>query len=359
MRFKFSMFPLSAMLRGQKRLRRSLEKALPKIRLPEVPKAPKPRTSRSTLVEVHAFGSNPGRLRMLEYAPAVRREPATLVVVLHGCLQTAEQYHRGSGWSRIARDKGFVLLYPEQTKSNNHNLCFNWFRPSMVARDRGELMSIRQMIEHSVERHGIARDRIFIQGLSAGGAMANAMLVTYPDLFAAGQVVGALPYGAARDALSALSVMKSGSRRSRQEWGDLARAARGEGGSVLPAASIWQGRADRVVSPLNAEAALSQWLDLHGLDDDAGERETGPQGMSLVWRDADGKTLVEYRLLEGLDHGLPVIARHASQKRQPYMLEGAIGAPQQFYETFIRQRVVAARGQSISSPRSKRRSGRS
>lgn len=359
MRFKFSMFPLSAMLRGQKRLRRSLEKAWPKFPMPAPPKVSKPRVPRAALVQVNAFGSNPGRLRMMEYAPPVRREPATLVVLLHGCQQTAEQYHRGSGWSRIARDKGFVLLYPEQTQANNRNLCFNWFRPSMVARDRGELMSIRQMIEHSAERHGIARDRIFIQGLSAGGAMANAMLVTYPGLFAAGQVIGALPYGAARDAMSALSVMNSGSRRSKEEWGEMARAACGDGKGPLPAVSIWQGRADRVVSPLNAEALLAQWLELHGMDGDAGETQAGSEGTSLVWRDSAGQVRVEYRLLDAMDHGLPVIVRHASQQRQPYMIEGAIGAPQQFYETFIRQRVAAGSAGSISSPRSKRHSRQS
>ncbi|THV13987.1 extracellular catalytic domain type 1 short-chain-length polyhydroxyalkanoate depolymerase [Rhizobium rhizophilum] len=359
MRFKFSMSPLSAMLRSQKRLSRSLQKAMPKFRLPEAPKVAKPRAPRSVLVQVNAFGSNPGRLRMMEYVPPVRREPQTLVVVLHGCLQTAEDYHRGSGWSRLARDKGLVLLYPEQTRANNRNLCFNWFRPSMVARDRGELMSIRQMIEHSVERHGIARDRIFVQGLSAGGAMGNAMLVTYPDLFAAGQVVGGLPFGAARDAMGALSVMKSGSRRSRQEWGDLARSVGSAEDSTMPAVSIWQGGADRVVSPLNAEALLAQWLDLYGLDEASGSREVRAEGASLIWRDAVGKVLVEYRLLDGLDHGLPVIARHANQKRQPYMLEGAIGAPQQFFEMFIRPRKATAKRTAISSPRSKRRSGQS
>lgn len=337
MRFKFSMSPLAAMLRGQKRLQRSLEKALPKMRLPAAPKTAKPRAPRSGLVEVHAFGSNPGRLRMLEYAPPTRRDPPTLVVVLHGCLQTASQFDRGSGWSRMARDKGFVLLYPEQTKQNNHNLCFNWFRPSLVARDRGELMSVRQMIEHSVERHGIAADRIFIQGLSAGGALANALLVTYPHLFAAGQVVGALPFGAARDAMSALSVMKSGARRSPAEWGDLARSAAGEGrGSLRPAVSIWHGTADRVVSTVNAEALLSQWLDLYGLDREAGRRESRPEGEAVLWRDAAGKVLIEYRLIDALDHGLPVTALRAGRKGQPYMLEGAVSAPQQFYKMFIR-----------------------
>lgn len=339
MRFKFSMTPLAAILRGQKRLQRSLVKAIPKMRLADAPKAAKPRAPRTGLVQVHAFGSNPGRLRMIEFAPPTRRDPPTLVVVLHGCLQTAIQYDRGSGWSRMAREKGFVLLYPEQTKQNNHNLCFNWFRPSVVARDRGELMSIRQMIDHSAERHGIASDRIFIQGLSAGGAMANALLVTYPHLFAAGQVIGGLPFGAARDAMSALSVMKSGVRRTRQEWGDLARSAAGEGPvAARPAVSIWQGRADRVVSMANAEALLTQWLDLYGLDTDDGQRERRPEGEAIVWRDEGGKILIEYKIIDALDHGLPVTARRSGAERQPYMLEGAISAPQHFYKTFIRPR---------------------
>lgn len=359
MRFKFSMFPLSAMLRGQKRLRRSLEKAWPSFPVPKAPKVSKPRVPRTTLVEVQAFGSNPGRLRMREYAPSTRRGTPTLVVILHGCLQTAEQYHRGSGWGRIARDKGLVLLYPEQTEANNRNRCFNWFRPSMIARDRGEVMSIRQMIEDSAQRHGIGPDRIFIQGLSAGGAMANAMLVTYPELFAAGQVVGALPYGAARDAMSALSVMKSGNARSRQEWGNLARAALGNPEGPLPAISIWQGGADRVVSPRNAEALLAQWLDLYGLSEKADERRDETDGTTLAWRDDAGRVRVQYRLLSALDHGLPVTAGPAGQKRQPYMLEGAVGAPQQFYETFIREHAAGGSGLSISSPRPKRRSHRS
>ncbi|MBC2773552.1 PHB depolymerase family esterase [Rhizobium sp. AQ_MP] len=341
MRFKLSMSPLSAMLRSQKRWKRNLEKAMPKFRFAEpskTAKAPKPRRPRSGLVPIQAFGSNPGRLTMLEYAPPKRRDPPTLVVVLHGCLQTARQFDQGSGWSRMAREKGFVLLFPEQRKENNHNLCFNWFRPSAVAHDRGELMSIRQMIEHAIERHGIDRNRVFIQGLSAGGAMANALLVTYPELFASGQVIGGLPFGAARDAMTALSVMKSGSKRSPGEWGDLARGAAKGAARTMPAVSIWQGRADRIVAPANAGSLLAQWLDLHGLDEAAGELGMDAAGNVAVWRNADGRTLLEYRLIDGLDHGLPVAARHAATVRQPYIIEGAISAPEAFYETFIRLR---------------------
>jgi poly(hydroxyalkanoate) depolymerase family esterase len=337
MRFKIPM-PLSSILREQRKWGRKLTAAMRVLPTADTPKpAPRARAGRSGLVEVPSFGTNPGRLRMLEFAPAAaaKAERATLVVVLHGCLQTAAGFDHGSGWSRLAREKGFVLLYPEQTKQNNQNLCFNWFRPSAVARDRGELMSIRQMIEHSAKRHGIMPDRIFIQGLSAGAAMTVALLSTYPDLFAAGQIVGGLPYGSARDAMTALSVMKSGANRSASEWGDLIRQVRPDT-QAQPAVSIWHGSADKVVAPVNAEASLSQWLDLYGLTEQHGVEVATANGKSRIWKDGDGRVLVEFRMIDGLDHGLPVTRRAGSSERQPYMLEGAVSAPVQFYRSFIK-----------------------
>jgi poly(hydroxyalkanoate) depolymerase family esterase len=344
MRFKNPLSPLSALLKGQRRWRKLVNDVFPVAGFGTMAKsskaAPKakarPAVSRAALIEVHAFGSNPGRLRMFEFVPALRRGPPTLVVVLHGCLQTATQFDKGSGWSRMARDKGFVLLYPEQTRENNHNLCFNWFRPSAIARDRGELMSIRQMIEHAARRHNIREDRIFLQGLSAGAAMTGALLATYPDLFAAGQIIGGLPYGAARDAMTALHVMKSGARRSAREWGDLVRAAREDGDVKRPAVSIWHGRADSVVAVANAEATLAQWLDVYGLEPEAGTELATSDGKMMVWKDKGGKILVEYRIIDNLDHGLPVPVRRGTAGRQPYMLEGANSAPKQFYQSFIK-----------------------
>ncbi|EHS53317.1 esterase, PHB depolymerase family [Rhizobium sp. PDO1-076] len=339
MRFKIPM-PLSSILREQRRWGKKLTAAMRTLPTFDAPKPArvKParaRASRSGLVEVHAFGHNPGRLRMLEFVPSTKAERSALVVVLHGCLQTAQGFDHASGWSRMAREKGFVLLYPEQTKQNNQNLCFNWFRPSAVARDRGELMSIRQMIEHSADRHGIAPDRIFVQGLSAGGAMTAALLSTYPDLFAAGQIVGGLPFGAARDAMTALSVMKSGANRNASEWGDLVRQVRPDT-KAQPAVSIWHGSADHVVAPVNARASLAQWLDLYGLEEQHGVEVVTTTGKSHVWKDREGRVLVEFRMIDGLDHGLPITRRAGTTERQPYMLEGAISAPVQFYRSFIK-----------------------
>ena len=132
------------------------------------------------LHENSGFGSNPGNLRMFVYRPPTLADNPALVVVLHGCTQTAAGYDLGAGWSTLADRYGFALLLPEQQRSNNPNGCFNWFQPAHSRRDQGEPLSIRQMIEKSVVDHGIDRRRVFITGLSAGGAMTSNMLACYP-----------------------------------------------------------------------------------------------------------------------------------------------------------------------------------
>src|ERR1700750_1238090 len=105
------------------------------------------------LREIFGFGSNPGNLRMFVYRPPTLADNPALVVVLHGCTQTAAGYDLGAGWSTLARRYGFVLLMPEQTASNNANTCFNWFNPEDIARGGGEALSIRQMIARMVGDH--------------------------------------------------------------------------------------------------------------------------------------------------------------------------------------------------------------
>src|SRR5580693_1294866 len=124
------------------------------------------RPSRSPLIEVTDFGANPGDLRMFAYAPGDLQQKPALVVVLHGCGQTAAGYDLGAGWSMLAKRYGFALLMPEQRPSNNAQGCFNWFNPEDTARDSGEACSIRQMIARMAGDHKIDAHRIFVTGLS-------------------------------------------------------------------------------------------------------------------------------------------------------------------------------------------------
>ena len=109
----------------------------------------------SPLTEVREFGANPGNLRMFAFVPDNLQQPRALVVVLHGCGQSAAGYDLGAGWSTLARHYGFALLMPEQQTSNNGQGCFNWFNPEDTSRDSGEACSIRQMIARMVGDHRI------------------------------------------------------------------------------------------------------------------------------------------------------------------------------------------------------------
>ncbi|ACB97212.1 extracellular catalytic domain type 1 short-chain-length polyhydroxyalkanoate depolymerase [Beijerinckia indica] len=257
------------------------------------------------LWEIEDFGSNPGNLRMLIHVPEDLPPNPALVVVLHGCSQTAAGYDHGTGWSRLADQQGFVLVYPEQRRANNPKSCFSWFDPGDMQRDMGEPLSIRQMIEKAVVDHKIDRSRIFINGLSAGGAMTNIMLATYPEVFAAGAIIAGLPYGAATNMHEALRAMFEGAERDAEVWGDLVRTA-SEHKGAWPRISIWHGTSDRTVKFSNAAEILKQWHNLHGL-------ETGKPRYGRIdgytyrgWHAASGAVLVEDYQLDGMAHGVPL-----------------------------------------------------
>src|SRR4051795_12642837 len=126
-----------------------------------------PNSIQNRLTEGKDFGPNPGNLRMWSYVPDKLPVGAGLVVVLHGCQQNAAGYDHGAGWSTLADRFGFAVLYPEQQSANNPNNCFNWFVPGDPGRGGGEALSIRQMTQAMVARHGIDRKRVFVTGLSA------------------------------------------------------------------------------------------------------------------------------------------------------------------------------------------------
>ena len=164
--------------------------------------------SSGRLSEMTGFGGNPGALVAKTYLPQGLAPGAALVVVLHGCTQNAALYDRGSGWSELAERHGFAVLFPEQTRANNHNLCFNWYAARDNRRGRGEAASIAQMVKHLVASHDLDPARVFINGLSAGGAMTAAMLASYPDLFAGGAIIAGLPFGVAEGVPQALERMR-------------------------------------------------------------------------------------------------------------------------------------------------------
>ena len=248
------------------------------------------------------FGSNPGRLSMFVHLPAnPPLAAAPLIVLLHGCGQTAHAFANDTDWAALADRVGCPLVLPEQSGDNNHGRCFNWFRPAHVSRGSGEALSIRQMVAAAVERFAADPARVYIAGLSAGGAMAAAMLAAYPDVFAAGAVVAGLPVGAATSTTEALARMaEAGPQRSRAGWAEQVRNAAPAGYTgPWPRLSIWHGGADRVVDPANAQLLAEQWSAVHGLDS-----STQLGGGREIWG-RPARPAVELRILPALPHVWP------------------------------------------------------
>src|SRR5205085_8954569 len=207
---------------------------------------------------------NPGNLRMLVHVPKGLPSTAPLVVALHGCNQTADEYDYGTGWSSLANRLGFAVVYPQQQSSNNPKNCFSWFMPGDISRGHGEALSIRQMIEHAIVSFGVDRQRVFVTGLSAGGAMATVMLATYPELFAGGAIIAGLPYGCARSVQQAFEAMFTEQSTEAHVLGDRVREASRHPGP-WPKISIWHGMADPIVKPSNAEDIIRQWTNVHNI----------------------------------------------------------------------------------------------
>jgi poly(hydroxyalkanoate) depolymerase family esterase len=298
--------------------RRKFEGLLESARKKAVSPPPASADKVNQLRELTAFGSNPGNLRMWVYEPQGLPRNSPLVVALHGCSQSAAEYDRGSGWSQLADRLGFALVYPEQQRANNPNNCFSWFSPGDTTRDQGEALSIRQMVEHAVAALGVDRRRVFVTGLSAGGAMASVMLATYPEIFAGGAIIAGLPYGCARTVQQAFEAMFNEQSTAAPVLGNRVRAASNHRGP-WPKISVWHGTADPVVKPANGEEIIRQWTDLHGLTAAPSYAEAIGGHTRRVWNDADGETVIEAFSIGGMTHGVPL----ATSGENTY---GAVGA---------------------------------
>ena len=288
------------------------------------------------LSEITSFGSNPGQLRMWTYIPPDLPAGSPLVVVLHGCGQSASGYSNSAGWTNLADRYGFGVLAPGQTPQNNPNGCFNWFQPEDITRGRGEAASIKQMIDTMLALYGFDESRVFVTGLSAGGAMTAVMLATYPETFAGGAIIAGLPYGAASNLTEAVRAMHNPPARSSGEWGDAVRRASLHHGS-WPQVSIWHGDADFTVAPANAEATIEQWADVLGVSKAAVREETTPLYLRRIWLNTKGAPVLEAYTVRGMGHGTPILigsSPDACGAPAPFVLPAGISSSARIAEFF-------------------------
>ncbi|WP_319463661.1 PHB depolymerase family esterase [Micromonospora sp. RTP1Z1] len=256
----------------------------------------------ATLTQVTGFGSNPGNLSMYAYRPDGLPANAPAVVLLHGCTQNASGYFTNSGWQKYADLWKFALIVAQQSSANQSLSCFNWYTEGDINRGQGEALSIKQMVDYAKSTYGLDGNRIYVSGLSAGGAMTSVMLATYPDVFAAGSVIAGLPYRCSPPA-STSTCQYSGVDKTPAAWGDLVRAAYSGYTGRRPRVSIWHGTSDTTVVPMNATESRDQWTNVLGVSQTPTSTASLPAGTSL---EVYGNDAVRLYRVSGMGHGTPV-----------------------------------------------------
>ncbi|QND46057.1 PHB depolymerase family esterase (plasmid) [Rhizobium lusitanum] len=280
----------------------------------------------SRLGDLGDFGPNPGRLAAKIYVPSPQEQAPALVVVLHGCTQSAAAYDNGSGWSRLADEHGFILLFPEQRRENNANLCFNWFSPGDIRRGEGEAFSVSQMIDIVCRQHEVDPKRVFITGLSAGGAMANVMLATYPEVFAGGAIIAGLPYDVASTVPEALERMRGYDLPPAALLSaKIVEASPHEG--PWPLVSIWQGTEDHTVAEANAQGLVEQWRSVHGVASSSPKSSSSEGNHRITrWEMEDGFAPIEFHSIDGMGHGTPIDTQSGLGIAAPFMLDVGVSS---------------------------------
>ena len=220
-----------------------------------------------------------------------------LVVMLHGCTQDPDDFAAGTRMNAIAQEQGFLVLYPAQAQRANGQRCWNWFSPQHQRRGRGEPALIAAMTRHVVQTHSVDRERVYVAGLSAGGAMAAILAREYRDLFAAAGVHSGIVPGVARDVASALAVMRSGPDAAPTPLTAFERTPSTSGSAPL---IVFHGDADRTVAIANADAVLA------GAIADAPVVATTSEGMAATGERAFRRTI--WRRAD--DAGAPSVAEH-------------------------------------------------
>ena len=235
------------------------------------------------------------------YKLYIPRRPQTgrraLLIMLHGGTQDADDFAAGTRMNALAEEHGFIVAYPSQSKAANASLCWNWFSPENQMRGRGEPAIIAGITSEIVAEYAVDPARVFVAGLSAGGAMAAVMGATYPDLYAAVGVHSGLPYRSAADLPSAFAAMR-GELRGRRS-----RKSRGTGDDNPRIRTIvFHGDADKIVHPSNA-AYMVEAQKAGKSVERAEARHTAIRGHTrTVIRDKTGAVVVEQWVIHGSGH---------------------------------------------------------
>jgi len=217
--------------------------------------------------------------------------------MLHGGTQGPDDFAAGTRMNVLAEEHGFLVAYPSQCKSANPSLCWNWFKPEDQMRGAGEPSIIAGITNEIVSAYDIDPRRVFVAGLSAGGAMAAVMGAAYPEVYAAVGVHSGLPYGSATDVPSAFSAMRGDPGLQRRPRKPRLNSHR----TLRVRTIVFHGDADHIVHPSNAakiiESKTGDTVERAKLRSSASRAYT-----RAVTRDKTGAVVVEHWLIHGSGH---------------------------------------------------------
>lgn len=286
--------------------------------------------SRANITPFDAFtfhsssANNPGALSASYYLARNSNQGKVkkTIVLLHGCGQNAEQLAIDSGFLALAKQHQFNLLLPQQSEKNNIKQCFNWFSKQDMTRDSGELVSLKNMI--NTMKQQTDSQQVYLVGLSAGGAMASALLSIYPQLFSAGAIIAGIPYPCADTLTKAIACMRTGPSQNPQQLAQAVIAEHKQPINYWPPLSIWTGSNDRIVSPKNSQLIAQKWLKLMQV-------KSKPQVVKhqhyqqSQWQNPQGQVMVELIEINDLGHGIMVNPNEQNGGVEgPFLLKSSI-----------------------------------
>lgn len=261
----------------------------------------------------HEFSNDAGSRTYKVYVPAGTPDaPRPMMVMLHGCTQSADDFAAGTQMNRLADEHGFIVVYPEQASHANASKCWNWFKPQDQMRGAGEPSLIAGLVREVAARHGADPRRIYVAGLSAGAAMAVVLGETYPELFAGVGAHSGLPYGSAHDIPSAMAAMKGG-RSGMPGLKNLpgATAAPSKKAAQAVPLIVFHGDRDRTVQQTNGANIVQQARDAHGaqagdadlqVSTHSGVTSCGRRFSRMIYADPAGQARIESWTLHGAGH---------------------------------------------------------
>jgi poly(hydroxyalkanoate) depolymerase family esterase len=246
------------------------------------------------------FTSKAGKREFKLYIPSSAPEkPSGLIVMLHGCTQSPDDFAAGTNMNAIAETHGLLIAYPAQTRASNASSCWNWFEQGHQLRDAGEPAILSGLTRKLVAEFGIDADQVFVAGLSAGGAMAVIMGKTHPDLFRAVGVHSGLAYQSAGNVMSALAVMR-GSAGARHFGKGHIQTEESQPVRTI----VFHGAADRTVHPSNAQriSEMAHAPGQHELPKVSSGTKNGRRFKRTLISAKSGKPMVESWLIDGTGH---------------------------------------------------------